>query len=207
MSPVPTPETKTPALASIYAQSKYDQERMCLVVGRAYSIPTTALRFFNVYGTRQSLSNPYTGAMAIFASRLINNKPPMIFEDGQQRRDFVSVYDVVNACRLALETPAAEGHVFNIGSGTNYTVAEVAERLGMIMGKNHIQPEITAKYRTGDIRHCFADITRAKEILNYTPGVPLDDGLAELAEWLEEQVAIDRVEEAGAELAERGLTV
>ena len=116
--PVPTPESKTPSLASIYAQSKYDQERMCLLIGRAYAIPTTALRFFNVYGTRQSLSNPYTGVMAIFASRLLNNKPAMIFEDGKQRRDFVSVYDIVKACRLALDAPGDE--VFNVGSGQNY---------------------------------------------------------------------------------------
>jgi dTDP-L-rhamnose 4-epimerase len=207
MTPLPTPETKTPALASIYAQSKYDQERMCLMVGRAYSIPTAALRFFNVYGTRQSLSNPYTGVMAIFASRLLNSKSPMIFEDGEQRRDFVSVYDVVKGCRLALETSAAAGDVFNIGSGKNYSVAELAERLCRIMGKEHIPPEITGKYRTGDIRHCFADISRARKVLRYEPTILLDDGLAELAEWLEGQVAVDSVEQAGAELAERGLTV
>jgi dTDP-L-rhamnose 4-epimerase len=207
MTPIPTPETKSPSLASIYAQSKYDQERMCLMIGRAYSIPTTALRFFNVYGTRQSLSNPYTGVMAIFASRLLNNKPPLIFEDGEQRRDFVSVYDVAKGCRLTLENPRSAGEVFNIGSGQNYTISELAERLRTVMGKDHIDSEITEKYRTGDIRHCFADISRAKEILKYEPTVTLEEGLAELTQWLEGQVAVDSVEKAGAELAERGLTV
>ena len=206
MTPIPTNETKTSSLASVYALSKYDQERMCMMVGRAYSIPTTALRFFNVYGTRQALSNPYTGVMAIFASRLLNNKPPLIFEDGEQRRDFVSVYDVAKACRLALETPEAAGEVFNVGSGQDYTISELAERLCAVMGKEEI-PEITEKYRTGDIRHCFADICRAREILKYQPSVSLEEGLTELTEWLEGQVAVDSVDKAGAELAERGLTV
>src|SRR5690606_37400418 len=103
--PVATPETKVPALASVYALSKYDQERMSLIVGRAYGIPTVALRFFNVYGTRQALSNPYTGVLAIFAARLLNGKPPLVFEDGFQQRDFVSVHDVARACRLALHAP------------------------------------------------------------------------------------------------------
>ena len=160
LTPVPTPENKQPALASIYALSKFDQERMCLIIGRAYQIPTVALRFFNVYGTRQALSNPYTGVMAIFASRLLNNNAPMIFEDGLQQRDFVSVHDVARGCRLALETPAAAGQVFNIGSGQHYTIRELAERISAVMGKEHIEPEITGKYRVGDVRHCFADITR-----------------------------------------------
>ena len=207
MTPIPTNESKAPSLASVYALSKYDQERMCMMVGRAYSIATTALRFFNVYGTRQALSNPYTGVMAIFASRLLNNKPPLIFEDGEQRRDFVSVYDVAKACRLALETPEAAGEDFNVGSGQNYTISELAERLCSVMGKEEIEPEITEKYRTGDIRHCFADISRAREILEFEPSVSLEEGLTELTEWLEGQVAVDSVEKAGAELAERGLTV
>jgi len=129
----------------------------------------------------------------------------MIFEDGKQRRDFVSVYDIVKACRLALDAPGDE--VFNVGSGQNYTILELAERLGKVLGKEHIQPSITGKYRTGDIRHCFADITRAREKLKYEPSITLEKGLTELTQWLEGQVAIDSVEQAGAELAERGLTV
>ena len=206
LEPVPTPETKTPALSSVYALSKFDQERLCLMVGRAYAIPTVALRFFNVFGTRQALSNPYTGVLAIFASRLMNDKPPMIFEDGGQLRDFVSVYDVVQACRLALEVPGVAGSAFNIGSGQAFTVRDVAELMSGVVGKA-IPPEIGGKYRVGDIRHCTADITLARERLGYTPAVTLEDGLVELSEWLRDQAADDRVPEASHELASRGLTL
>jgi dTDP-L-rhamnose 4-epimerase len=205
--PVPTPESKVPTLASVYALSKYDQERLCLVLGRAYGIPTVALRFFNVFGPRQALSNPYTGVLAIFAARLLNDRPPAIFEDGAQQRDFVSVYDVAQACRLALEVAGAAGGVFNVGSGRPYTIREVAERVAGVLGKPHIEPAITGKYRVGDIRHCVADITLARRVLGYTPRVQLEEGLLELAGWLEGQVADDRVAEASAELAARGLTV
>jgi dTDP-L-rhamnose 4-epimerase len=206
LSPVPTPETKTPSLSSVYALSKYDQERMCLLIGRAYGVPTVALRFFNVFGTRQALSNPYTGVLAIFAARLLNDHPPLVFEDGLQRRDFVSVYDVVQACRLALEVPAAAGQAFNIGSGRSYTVCDVADMIGLVLGKP-VPSEVCGKYRVGDIRHCFADITRARRVLGYEPAVMLEDGLAELAEWLGAQTAHDRVADACRELAMRGLTV
>lgn len=205
--PAPTPETKQPALASVYALSKFDQERMCLMIGRAYNIPTVALRFFNAYGPRQALSNPYTGVLAIFAARLLNDSPPKIFEDGLQQRDFVSVYDVARGCRLALETEAAAGDVFNIGSGQPLTVRDVAARLARVMGKERIEPEIVGKYRVGDIRHCFADIGKAQRVLGYAPQVTLDNGMAELAAWLESQAAVDRVAQASAELAARGLTV
>ena len=207
LTPVPTPETKTAALPSIYALSKYDQERMCLVIGGAYRIPTVALRFFNIFGTRQALSNPYTGVLAIFASRLLNNNPPLINEDGCQMRDFVSVYDIAQACRLALEVPEAAGQVFNVGSGRQYNVRNVAESIARAVGKEDIQPEVTGKYRVGDIRHCFPDITRAREVLGYRPRVMLEDGLIELAAWLEGQVAYDRVAEARQELAARGLSI
>jgi dTDP-L-rhamnose 4-epimerase len=207
LTPVPTPETKSPNLSSVYALSKYDQERMSLLIGRAYNIPTVALRFFNVYGTRQALSNPYTGVLAIFASRLLNGNPPLIFEDGQQMRDFVHVSDVARACRLALTVPEADGQVFNIGSGRQYTVREIAQAMAEVTGKEAIEPEITGKYRVGDIRHCFADITLARRILGYEPQMPLEQGLIELASWLEGQVACDRVAEAREELAARGLTV
>lgn len=204
--PIPTPESKQPNLASIYALSKFDQEKMCLITGKAYNIPTTALRFFNVYGTRQALSNPYTGVLAIFASRLINNNPPLIFEDGMQRRDFVSVHDVANACILVLENPNSNYEVFNIGSGNNYSIKEIAEKMSKVLNKN-IAPEINGKYRVGDIRHCFADISKAKNILNYHPAISFEDGLIELSEWLKDQKAVDKVNEAQNELSKRGLTV
>jgi len=207
LAPLATPEWKQPSLASVYALSKYDQERMCLMVGRAYRIPTVALRFFNVYGTRQALSNPYTGVLAIFASRLLNGNAPMIFEDGLQQRDFVSVYDVARAATLALDVPEAAGRVFNIGSGEHHTVRQIAGRIAGVMGREYLEPEVTGKYRVGDIRHCFADISLARQVLGYVPEVRLEDGLAELAGWLEGREAEDRVAEAKEELAARGLTV
>lgn len=207
LHPLATPETKTTAPSSVYALSKYDQERMCLMVGAAYKIPTTALRFFNIYGTRQSLSNPYTGVLAIFSSRFLNNRPPVIFEDGHQRRDFVSVHDVAQACQLALENPNANGEVFNIGSGTNYSVVDIANMIGEVLNKSDLKPEVSKQYRVGDIRHCFADITKANKLLGYQPQVTLEQGLSELALWLEHQQAEDRVDSMRSELSKRGLSV
>lgn len=200
---VPTTEYKKISLQSIYALTKYDQERMCLLWGRAYNIPTIALRLFNVYGSRQSLSNPYTGVIAIFASRLLNNKPPIIFEDGQQRRDFVHVSDVVRGIRLALESDISD-EVINIGSGQSWSVLEVAERLSNVLWKD-IKPEITGQHRVGDIRHCFADITKARQLLGYAPQHGLDSGLMELLPWLKSQTPVDKFDEHHAELGERGL--
>jgi dTDP-L-rhamnose 4-epimerase len=205
--PVSTPEHKTPTLSSVYALSKYDQERLCLMIGRAYGIPAVALRFFNVYGPRQALSNPYTGVLAIFAARLLNGNAPLIFEDGGQQRDFVSVHDVVRACILAGESAAAVGHALNVGSGESYSVRDIAARIARTLDCEHLQPQITGKYRVGDIRHCFADITAARRLLGYAPQVTLDEGLTDLAGWLDGQVAQDRVEQASRELATRGLTV
>jgi dTDP-L-rhamnose 4-epimerase len=207
LSPAPTPETKPPCLASVYAQTKFDQERLCLMVGRAYGIATIALRFFNVFGTRQALSNPYTGVLAIFASRYLNDRPPLIFEDGQQQRDFVHVRDVARACRLALTVPGAAGQIFNVGSGQARTIRDIAVALGAALDKQHIAPEITGEHRVGDIRHCFADIGRARRVLGYEPQVRFEDGLRELVAWIEPQVAIDRVPQARDELARRGLTI
>jgi dTDP-L-rhamnose 4-epimerase len=207
LEPLATPESKPPVLTSIYALSKYDQERLCLMVGRAYHMATVALRFFNVFGPRQALSNPYTGVLSIFATRYINGQPPLIFEDGYQRRDFVSVYDVVQACYLALDVPDVAGHVLNIGSGRAATIRDVAEQLGRALGKEHLMPCITQTYRMGDIRHCFADITLARSVLGYEPRVTLAAGLHEWVEWLAGQQPHDRVEHARLELAQRGLTV
>ncbi len=207
LKPLPTPETKTPSLSSVYALSKYDQEQMALIVGQAYGIPTIALRFFNVYGPHQALSNPYTGVLAIFASRLLNGKPPLIFEDGLQRRDFVHVSDVVAACRLALDADDAVGHAINVGSGRSYSVLDIARSLGEVLGQQPLLPRVTGKYRVGDIRHCFADITRARRLLQYSPMVTLEAGLEELASWLKGQIAVDQVERAASELAQRGLTI
>jgi dTDP-L-rhamnose 4-epimerase len=205
LEPLPTPESKVPALSSVYALNKYAQERLCLIAGRAYSIPTVALRFFNVFGPRQALSNPYTGVLAIFAARLINRRPPMVFEDGGQQRDFVHVSDVAEACRLALETDRGIDQAFNIASGQKRSILSLAEDLAELMGQSHVTPHIVGKYRSGDIRHCFADISHARDILGFAPRKDFNAGLAELAEWLTGQVAEDHVEHAAAELERRGL--
>jgi dTDP-L-rhamnose 4-epimerase len=203
LTPVATPEWKTPALASIYALSKFDQEQMCLITGRAYGIPTVALRFFNVYGPFQALSNPYTGVLAIFAARLLNNQQPVIFEDGNQLRDFVCVYDVVRACRLALERPV-DGVAINVGSGERVTIREVADRVALALDKV-VEPKISGTFRVGDIRHCFPDISSARTLLGYSPAYNLDRGVKDLAAWLERQVATDRFHEMQEELSVRGL--
>ncbi|MBV8926349.1 MAG: SDR family NAD(P)-dependent oxidoreductase [Bradyrhizobium sp.] len=204
LEPIPTPEIKQPTLSSIYALNKYAQERMCLIVGNAYGIPTIALRFFNVYGPHQALSNPYTGVLAIFAARLLNRRPPLVFEDGLQRRDFVHVQDVARACRLALETDRSND-VFNIGSGQSRTILSVARDLARVMGRADIAPTITGKYRAGDIRHCFADLEKSSALLGFRPRVAFDEGLAELADYLADQIADDQAERATRELLQRGL--
>ena len=201
---VSTPEDKPLQCTSIYSLSKKDQEEMTLLFGRTYQIPVVALRYFNIYGTRQSLSNPYTGVAAIFASRLLNGKSPMIFEDGQQMRDFVSVHDIVQANLLAMESPGADGRALNIGSGSPVTIREVATELEHALDVR-VPVEITGKYRAGDVRHCFGDISAATEFLNYKPQVSLRQGIEELAAWLESQSANDRVDEAMQGLAVHGL--
>lgn len=204
LAPVPTREDKPLQCTSIYALSKKDQEEMTLLFGRTYQVPVVALRYFNVYGTRQSLSNPYTGVAAIFASRLMNGKSPIIFEDGRQMRDFVSVHDVVQANMLAMENPGADGCAVNIGSGNPVTIAEIADELQQALGTG-IPPEITGKYRAGDVRHCFADIAGALELLGYRPRYAMTGGISELAEWLRSQQAGDFVDEAMKRLTVHGL--
>ena len=204
LTAVPTPETKQAENSSVYALTKYDQERLSLLFGSAYSVPTVALRFFNTYGPRQALSNPYTGVLAIFASRLLNRRAPLVYEDGEQRRDFVSVHDVARACRLALESDGADGLPVNIGSGESITVLEVGRKLAEVLGVE-IEPEVTGQFRAGDIRHCFADISRARELLGFRPTVDLEGGMTELAEWLATQSAEDHFELASAELVSRRL--
>lgn len=204
--PVPTPEDKRLDPRSVYALTKADQEAMALQIGDAYGIPTVALRFFNVYGPRQALTNPYTGVMAIFSSRLLNGKPPLVYEDGQQRRDFVSVHDIVQALRLAKDSEAAVGCALNIGSGTSMTICEVAETLATALGRP-LGPQITGDYRVGDIRHCFADTSAAARHLGYAPAVELQAGVAELVEWLAAQEPPeDTLDAHVAELAAYGLT-
>ena len=204
LTPAPTAEDKPLAPNSIYAISKRDQEEMCLAVGRAYHLPTVALRFFNIYGQGQALSNPYTGVAAIFCSRLLNGKPPLIFEDGGQSRDFVHVSDIIQALDLARTNEAANYEVFNVGTGRAYSVLQVANALIREMGSSLV-PEVRSQFREGDIRHCYADIGKAQRLLGYRPTVKFDDGVKELVQWVRTQVADDRVEQATAELTARGL--
>ncbi|HSE48718.1 MAG TPA: NAD-dependent epimerase/dehydratase family protein [Terriglobales bacterium] len=205
LTPVATDESKPLQCTSVYALSKKDQEELCLLYGRTYSLPVVALRYFNIYGPRQALSNPYTGVAAIFAARLLNRRAPLVFEDGQQMRDFVSVHDVVRANLLAMERSEADGRALNVGSGEPVSIREVTAALARALGSD-IAPEITQKYRAGDIRHCFADIAQARATLGYEPRVRFADGMRELVEWLRSQSAEDHAAEAAAQLNAYGLT-
>jgi dTDP-L-rhamnose 4-epimerase len=203
--PEPTPEWKKPALASVYAITKYVQERLTLTLAQTYGMEGVALRLWNVYGPGQALSNPYTGVLAIFAARLLNGNAPVIFEDGNQRRDFVHVEDIAQAFVLALEHPRAPGEVYNIASGEHRSVTEVAQLLAKAMGREDLQPEIAGKVRIGDVRHNIPDISKARAELGFAPGKDFQQGLAELAEWVARQQAVDRVSQARKELEARGL--
>ena len=205
--PLPTDEQKLLDPTSIYALTKADQEKMVLQIGAAYGIPSVALRFFNIYGPRQALSNPYTGVAAIFSARLLNGEPPLIYEDGEQKRDFVSVHDIVQALQQAAVEDAAVGKALNVGSGVAVSVREVAGTLARVLGSG-VEPQVTGKYRVGDIRNCFADISLAREVLGYEPRFTFEEGMRELVGWLQEQERPEsQVAAHAAELAARGLTL
>lgn len=205
LKPVATTEDKPLQCTSVYALSKKDQEEMTLLFGRTYGLPVVAMRYFNIFGTRQALSNPYTGVAAIFGSRLLNDNPPMIFEDGEQMRDFVSVHDVVEANLLAMKQSEADGKAVNIGSGRPITIREVASAMAREL-EREVTPDVTGRYRAGDIRHCYADISLARKLLGYAPKYEFRDGVGELVEWLHSQTAQDRVSEAAQHLSTYGLT-
>ncbi|MBN1423077.1 NAD-dependent epimerase/dehydratase family protein [Candidatus Fermentibacteria bacterium] len=205
-TPSPTSEDKPLYPTSIYAITKRDHEEMCLAVGYAYRIPTVALRYFNVYGPRQALSNPYTGVGAIFSARLLNNKPPLVFEDGRQTRDFVHVSDIVQANLRAMETDAADYLAVNVGTGTPTSVLQVASLLADHLGYEGT-PVVLGKFREGDIRHCFADISRARHLLGYAPLVSMSGGIPELVRWVSSQEGVmDHTDHAADELRKWGLT-
>jgi dTDP-L-rhamnose 4-epimerase len=204
LTSLPTSESKQVNPTSIYALNKYDQEKTALLLGEAFKIPVVALRYFNVYGPRQSLSNPYTGIAAIFGSRLLNDRAPQIFEDGNQVRDFVHVNDIVQANLLALENNDSNYSVFNIGTGLKTSVKDMAKALSRELGKD-IEPEFTQTFRVGDIRACYANIQKAIDILGYNPTVRLKEGIGELAQWIRTQVSRDRLDQAMGELKEAGL--
>ena len=205
LKPVATSEEKSVDLASIYALTKFAQEREVLIFAEAYKRQAVALRLFNVFGPGQALSNPYTGVLANFASRIANGNRPTVFEDGQQRRDFVHVRDVARAFRLALEQRQADGQVINVGSGHAYSINEVATLLAEAMGSPELGPEVLGKARSGDIRNCFADISKANELLGFQPQHLLEDTLDEIAEWVRETGAVDKGAEMRTQLEARGL--
>jgi dTDP-L-rhamnose 4-epimerase len=204
LTPIPTSESKPLIPTSVYAITKRDHEELCQVVGHAYGVATVALRFFNIYGPGQALSNPYTGVAAIFSSRLLNDRAPLVFEDGLQSRDFIHVSDIVQAIVRALESDDAVGHAINVGTGRPVSVRKVAELLGEGLDK-HIPAEYPGTFRSGDIRHCFADPTRAERLLGFKANVELEAGIGDLTEWVRAQTATDSVEEAAAELVARQL--
>lgn len=204
VTPLPTPESSEQHCNSIYAITKKDQEDMVMVFGRTYGLPTVALRYFNVYGPRQSLSNPYTGVAAIFMSRIKNDQPPVIYEDGLQSRDFVSVHDIVQANLLAMQKDEANGEVFNVGGGSSVTIRQVAEQLATLYGKD-IAPQITKRFRKGDVRHCVGDIAKIRDRLGYQPAISFENGMQELIEWSRSAEAVDHFQAATRELASRGL--
>ena len=206
IEPIPTSEDKPLQPTSVYAISKMDQELLCLAVGGAYGIGTVALRYFNAYGPGQALSNPYTGVGAIFSSRLLNGRPPLAFEDGYQKRDFIHVRDVARATVLALDNPLADGEAINVGVGDPLTILEIGDLLATELSSS-IRTEVTSKYRVGDIRHCYADTTKAEKLLGFKAEVPLQDGIGELIEWVRTQQAVDSVDAAYAELGKRGLAI
>ncbi len=205
--PVPTDEDKPLYPTSIYAITKRDHEEMFLSTGFAYGIPAVALRFFNTYGPRQALSNPYTGVMAIFSGRLLNHQPPVIYEDGVQSRDFIHVRDIVQGLLLAMDKPEADYEVFNLGTGVPTSIAEVAEMLSQALTGGEVRSEVRNQFRAGDIRHCYADLTKARRLLGFEPQIPLQGGMADLLAWVKEQTAVDRFEQVEKELSAKALVV
>lgn len=203
--PAPTPETKPLFPTSVYAVNKRDHEELFLSVGDAYEIPTVAMRFFNVYGERQALSNPYTGVGAIFASRLLNGKPPVVFEDGGQSRDFIHVSDIARGCLLAIENENSAGEVYNLGTGRKLSILQVGEAIAKELGRPVDNFIVKNQYRAGDIRHCYADVSKADADLGFNAMTAFEDGVGELCSWVESQTATDMVDKATEELRKRGL--
>lgn len=202
--PIPTPENAKQNSNSIYAIGKKEQEEMILNIGMAYNIPSVALRYFNVYGTRQSLSNPYNGVVAIFMSRIKNGKSPLINEDGLQTRDFIHIEDVTAANIAVLENRHADYQVFNVGSGKPITIRKVAETL-IKLYKSDVIPQVSFKVRKLDVRHCFADISQIKKHIGWKPTIKFEDGLREIIKWSDSQPAVDKVDYAMRQLEKRGL--
>jgi len=204
LAAVPTDERTACHGEAVYALTKKHQEDLVLTIGKTYGISAVALRYFNTYGPRHSLNNPYTGVCAIFMSRIKNDRPPVVYEDGNQTRDFVSVHDIVQANLLAMEKDEADGEVFNVGSGIPLKIKDIAATLAQLYGKD-IEPEIAMKFRKGDVRHCYADISKIRDRLGYEPAISFDEGVRELIEWSRDVESVDGFDTAEAELREKGI--
>ncbi len=200
----PTDETARLQSPSVYAITKKCQEELFLSIGKAYRIPAVSLRFFNAYGPRQSLSNPYNGVAAIFLSRVKNGNAPVINEDGNQTRDFVHINDIVRVCEMVLTNEKANYEMFNVGSGIPITINEVA-RVVLNLNKSNIKPEVTGKFRGFDVRHCYADVTKLKKMVGWEPKIRFTEGMRDVFEWSKNEVALDLVDKAMSELEEKGL--
>lgn len=201
----PTPETAELHARNVYALTKRYQEELALSLGGVYGFPVVCLRLFNVYGPRQALTNPYTGVLAIFLSRLLAGEAPVVYEDGLQSRDFISVHDVAATAVQVLTSDGADGRVLNLGSGIARPIADIARELAPLAGRPDLAPRVTGQFRSGDVRHCTADTTRARELIGFAPRVAWADGLAELLAWCRTSATDDRFGQANDELATRGL--
>jgi dTDP-L-rhamnose 4-epimerase len=205
LEPAPTPEDAALQARNVYALTKRWQEELILSLAATYGFPAVCLRLFNVYGPRQSLSNPYTGVLAIFLSRLLAGQRPVVYEDGGQSRDFISVHDVVSTVLQVFDTDRADGQVLNLGGGVAHPIADIARELATLTGRDDLQPDVTGQFRTGDVRHCTADIARARALVGFTPRVGWDEGLRELLAWCRTAQSSDDFGKAQGELAARGL--
>jgi dTDP-L-rhamnose 4-epimerase len=205
LSPAATEEDRTLNPGSVYAWTKRQQEELCQIAARTYRIPLTILRYFNVYGSGQSLQNPYTGVVSIFYARLRAGRPISLYEQGTPLRDFVHVSDVVRANLAALDADVEPGIVVNVGSGTPATIEELVEALAHACSRPAAEWERTDEYRLGDIRACYADVRRARRLLGWQPGMGLRDGLREFVRWAREQESVDLHQKAEAELRRHGL--
>ena len=191
--------------SSIYGITKQQQEQMILLMGKTLNIPAVALRYQNVYGPGQSLSNPYTGILSIFSTRLLNENDIDIYEDGQESRDFVFIDDVVNATILALEKSEANNQIFNVGSGVATSVSEVANLLKSLYNSD-VNISVSGKYRLGDIRHNYADLLKIKKGLGFCPKFDFISGITSFVNWVKTQdVMEDKYETSIQELENKGL--
>ena len=205
LEPAPTPEDAALLARNVYALTKRWQEELALALGEVYGFPVVCLRLFNVYGPRQSLSNPYTGVLAIFLSRLLAGERPVVYEDGGQSRDFISVHDVAETAVRLLGTGDADGRVLNLGSGVAHSIGDIGRTLATLTGREDLQPNVTGQFRRGDVRHCTADVRRARETIGFAPRMSWEDGLRELLAWCRDAASSDQFARAQGELERRGL--